>query len=122
MASAAARPSKATFGRLLAVIAALAFAVLLLHAAHSDAAHRKLTEPRAGLAVHGEVAAFGGAAVQQPGVGGALDSGSSASVQPVLLDPSSLSRPAVDDSLPVSQGLPRRRLRLLRVVLLIQWE
>ncbi|PRW44600.1 ABC transporter [Chlorella sorokiniana] len=82
----ASRPGKGgTFGRLLAIIAALAVAVLLLHAAHSDAAHRKLTEPRTGLAVY-------------------------------------VSSPEVAEQLSAAQRLPRRRLRLRRLVLLIEWE
>ena len=124
MASAASRPGKgATFGRLLAIIAALAIAVLLLHAAHSDAAHRKLTEPRAGPAVYSQAVVLDGyAGLTPPGAGGLLGSSGSASLQPALLDPSTLSQPVGDDQSPAPHRLPRRRLRLRRIVLLIEWE
>lgn len=128
MAAAASRPGKQpafgrpTYGRLLAVIAALAVAVLLLHAAHSDAAHRKLTEPRGGLVVYGEDAGLSGdVAAATPGASSLLGSG--APLQPALLGPSSFGRPAVvDEQSAATQRLPRRRLRLRRIVLLIEWE
>lgn len=115
MASAG-RGNKAALGRLLAVIVALAVGLLLLHWLHSNAVQPRLAQP-VGLPTYGEAAVAGGSvAFASRATSRQHNSGSTAKLQPDLLEPARMDQPNHNASAltsPLVRGLRSRHPALL---------